>query len=485
MSDIGWTATDRSPTLGLRTRSCIGNKVRQINASGGTAERRAHCPYFVTATVVGYNRNAGHMSSSSHARRIGSGTVVALGIVGAAVALLALDRVVGWDPTWRTLGVTPLQPPFFDMHVINDYAACAWKGVDAYAPHACNVDNFNIPPTWLWLGFLGVDGSDSSWLSAAVIAATVIVMVLLLQGRSWYHGVIALSALISPSVMMGVERGNLDLLILALVGTAALIYEEGRAGRACGAIAFLGLGVALKLFPMFCVSLVARFSRQTLIFACATAALSLLYLDLAMKYVFLIRRNVPSTFILSYGYKTIFLGVDHIRSEAGMSPIGLADTWVPASTAAMVLICAATVAVISFRNRRKVCSVDISAAGTAFLFGAGIYCGTYLLGTNFIYRLMFLLLCIPQLQDWQIRRCKGDKVVGIVEIGLFGTILGVLWLNGNANGHSIFLLLPQLLDWFLFFCMAAVLMLNLLRTSAGSASGHRSEARSMTPVDGD
>jgi hypothetical protein len=411
------------------------------------------------------------MSSSRRVRKIGSGTVIALGILGAAVGLLALGRLVGWDPTWHAFSVTPLQPPFFDMHVINDYAACAWKGVDAYAPHACNVDNFNIPPTWLWLGFLGVDAADSSWLSAAVIVATVIVMVLLLRGRPWYHGVIALGAIISPAVMMGVERGNLDLLILALVGSAALIYEERKVGRACGAIAFLGLGVALKLFPMFCVSLAARFSRQTFIFACATAALSLIYLDLAMKYVLLIGRNVPTTFILSYGYKAIFLGLDHIRSEAGLSPIGLADTWVPASTAALVLLCGATVAVISFRNRHEFCAVDISAAGTAFLFGAGIYCGTYMLGTNFIYRLMFLLLCVPQLQDWQIRRSEGDKAVA--ERGLLGTVLAVLWLNGNANGHSTFLLLPQLLDWFLFFCMATVLMSNFLRTSAGSVFAHR------------
>jgi hypothetical protein len=112
---------------------------------------------------------------------------------------------------------------------------------------------------------------------------------------------------------------------------------------------------------------------------------------------------------------------------------------------------------------------DSRNAAGAFLFGAGIYCGTYLLGTNFIYRLMFLLLCVPQLQDWQIRRCEGDKAVGIAELVLFGTVLGVLWLNGNANGHSIFLLFPQLLDWFLFFFMATVLMLNLLRTSVGSA----------------
>src|ERR1700722_7908411 len=80
---------------------------------------------------------------------IDSGSAVTLGVVCAAVALLILDRVVGWAPTWRALGVTPLQPPFFDMHVINDYAACAWHGTDAYGPHACNGDNFNIPPVWL------------------------------------------------------------------------------------------------------------------------------------------------------------------------------------------------------------------------------------------------------------------------------------------------------------------------------------------------
>jgi hypothetical protein len=414
----------------------------------------------------------GQMITSRHACSIGSGIVATLGIVGAALALFALGRLVGWDASWRALGVTPLQPPFFDMHVIDDYAACFWKGVDAYTPHACNGDNFNIPPTWLWLGFFGVEGANSPWLSLVVIAAAAIVLLLLFRGRSWSHGVIALGAIISPSVMMGVERGNLDLLILALVGSAALIYHERRAGRACGAIALLCLGIALKLFPMFCVSVAARLSRQTFIFACALATLSLIYLDVIAAYVLLIRRNVPTTFILSYGYKTIFLGVDHIRSEAGLSPMELADTWVPAATAAVVLICAAAVAINSLRKRREFCAVDISAAGTAFLFGAGIYCGTYMLGTNFIYRLMFLLLCLPQLQDWQIRRYECDGS-GSAELGLFGTVLGVLWLNGNADGHSIFLLLPQLLNWFLFFSLSAVLLSNFLSGLAGPAFSDR------------
>src|SRR5690348_17728461 len=86
------------------------------------------------------------MPLKQHVSQIGSGTVVGLGMLGTALVLILLCQTIGWDPTWRTFGVTPLQPPFFDMHVINDYAACAWKGADAYAPHACNVDNYNYPP---------------------------------------------------------------------------------------------------------------------------------------------------------------------------------------------------------------------------------------------------------------------------------------------------------------------------------------------------
>jgi hypothetical protein len=51
--------------------------------------------------------------------------------------------------------------------------------------------------------------------------------------------------------------------------------------------------------------------------------------------------------------------------------------------------------------------------------------------------------------------------------------LGVLWLNGNANGHSMFLLLPQLLDWILFFYLAVVLMWNFLRTAVRPMLAHR------------
>jgi len=411
--------------------------------------------------------------ASATRKRMGSGFVVTLGLIGLTMILLAFGQIVGWDATWRAFGVTPLQPPFFDMHVINDYAACAAKGMDAYIPHSCNGVNFNIPPTWLWLGSLGITGTDSDWMSVVMIGAAAIVMVMLFSGGPWLNGVIALAALVSPSVMMGVERGNLDLLVLTLVGASALIYDERRLASSLAVVGLLSLGIMLKLFPIFCVSLVARFSKRAFIVACVLAAAGCAYLTLTFQYLVLIRRNVPTTFILSYGYKAIFLGMDHMRDEAGLGPWQLADTWLPFLATAFVLVCAVAVATTSLFTEREFCSIDPSSAGTAFLFGAGIYCGTYLLGTNFIYRLMFLLLCIPQLLDWLMR--KSQKASWVPEAGVLITVLGVLWLNGNSNGHTSFLLLPQVRNWILFFLLAAVLTCNLLRHLRTSRLGQHGD----------
>jgi hypothetical protein len=388
--------------------------------------------------------------------RIGSGAVVTFGIAAVAIVLFALGRSVGWNAAWRAFGVTPLQPPFFDMHVINDYAACAAKGMDAYAPAACNVDNFNIPPTWLWLGQFGLDGTDSNFLSVMIIAAFVIVMTLLLRGRPWFIGVTALGALLSPSVMMGIERGNLDLLIFALVGAAALLFAEGKVLRSSATISLLSLGIALKLFPIFCVSLMARATKNSFIIASIVVAVGSIYLIWNIEYLTLIRRNVPTTFILSYGYKAVFLGLDHVRGEAGLDPLNLADTWLPLALVLTLFGFAVAVSARTLFQGRKFCVIDASTAGTAFLFGAGIYCGTYLLGTNFVYRLMFLVLCLPQILDW-----LTSHQSRFTEISLLVTVLGVLWLNGSPDGHGIFVLLPQVLNGWLFFLLATILTLNL------------------------
>jgi len=151
----------------------------------------------------------------------------------------------------------------------------------------------------------------------------------------------------------------------------------------------------------------------------------------------------------------------------------LADTWLPISLAALTLILAASTAMFAFREARPICGVAGNAAGASFCFGAGIYCGTFLLGSNFIYRLMFLLLCLPQLQDWSAPAHASNRLTAMIARGILILILSALWLNGSANGHSTFMLVPQLLDWLIFLVLATTLFFNFL-DSATSARNHPS-----------
>ena len=403
------------------------------------------------------------IKSSRRGPRIGSGTVIVSTIVIVLFALLYFGNWVGWDLAWRSFGVTPLQPEFFDMHAVTDHAACTAKGFDAYVLNPCDsITPFNYPPVWLWLGYLGIDGSDSAWLAVLITVAALGVLVTLQKGRSIGEGVITSLAILSPSMMMGIERGNIDLFILALVGSAALIFAEHRPVRMVAAVALVGLAVVLKLHPVFCVALASRFSRRTFFFAVTLAAASLIYFAIISDYLPIIRHNTPSMSLLSYGYKVPFLGFDQLLAEVGRPRTGLANTWVPITAAFLTVILAAAIALRAFRHSSSLCTVATGVAGTAFLFGAGIYCGSFMLGANFTYRLMFLLLCLPQLQDWRSGTFPDrDRTVAIANV-LIVTVLVALWLNGN----SIFMFVPQLTDWVLFLGLTTILLANFLNSAS-------------------
>src|SRR5690242_5721496 len=75
-----------------------------------------------------------------------SGRVIAATIAVVLLAMLFFGHWLGWDLAWRSFGVEPLHPEFFDSHAITDHAACAAKGFDAYVLTPCAPRTpFNYP----------------------------------------------------------------------------------------------------------------------------------------------------------------------------------------------------------------------------------------------------------------------------------------------------------------------------------------------------
>ncbi len=245
--------------------------------------------------------------------------------------------------TWRSFGVTPLHPYFFDMHALTDHIACSAQGFNAYELNTCDpLMPFNYPPVWLWLSHVGIDGSDLTWLSVVVTTGALAVLVTLLKGRSIGDGAIASLAILSPSMMMGIERGNIDLLILALVGGAAFLVAEYKPFRTACAAVLVSIAVVLKLYPVFCAAIATRLSRSTFHFAAVVVATSFAYFAVISGYLPIIRSNTPTTYLLSFGYKVPFLGLDQLLAESHLNPSGLANTWLPFGLTMLTLVLAAS-----------------------------------------------------------------------------------------------------------------------------------------------
>src|SRR5690349_6841827 len=131
---------------------------------------------------------------------IGSSTMIVAITLCAAGGLLTLELSSGWEPSWRSIGITSLTPHFFDMHAVTEHAACAAQGYKAYELNKCDPGTkFNYPPIWLALGRLGINGSDSVWLSILFAVSAFVVVVTLFKGRSPIDGVLGSLAILSPS----------------------------------------------------------------------------------------------------------------------------------------------------------------------------------------------------------------------------------------------------------------------------------------------
>jgi hypothetical protein len=62
---------------------------------------------------------------------------------------------------------------------------------------------------------------------------------------------------------------------------------------------------------------------------------------------------------------------------------------------------------------------------------------------------MFLLLCLPQLRQWAKGTLADDHRTGQVRAFSLGQSFA-LWMNGSPNGHTTFMLVPQLANWLIF-----------------------------------
>ena len=279
-------------------------------------------------------------------------------------------------------------------------------------------------------------------IAAAFLGLTFVVMgpLTLMQGCLWAALVCA------PATMLGVERGNLDLIMFCLLALALL--SRRRPPLAAGFILAASLG---KLFPAASFLVFAnRPARRTLVMVGTCLLVFAVYLYFTRDDLSQIGRATLRSASYSYGC-AILVGLIQLKFGGGISfAESLAVGWVAA-----LAVC--TLAGLRARGKPSI-PATYEREVIAFLIGAPIMIGTFLLGTSFDYRWVFGLYCVPL---WlRLGAGRGPLAPGSRGALAYLTIY-LYWFLIAGEGTIFRLLFKQILAWALLYQIAQSLAVIL------------------------
>ena len=401
---------------------------------------------------------------SRWARKIGSAPG------GRAVVIVALvlylgSVVLGGRSQWDRLQVPAAKQSFLDLRAITSAWDCERRGVDPLHANPCDPlqRTFQYPRLWLLPGRLGLDEGATVPLGVVVAIVFVLSALWFLGPLKIWEGFVAAAVLCSPAVMLGVERGNADLVVFAvLVLALALFRSRGKLRRALSHLLFL-LAAMLKLYPAFAFSVLARQRRPWLFAAAAVVILFVADLLLTLEDLRAIRRALPQSqqFYFTYGAGTLADAIVNSFDAHTGWPGNHGKTVARVFWIVLVVAGFALAAVLGWLWRKRASRPLAGRAGReldGLWVGASIYVGTYVVMRNFDYRLVFLFLALPQLLRW-----AADARVGMPGARwVLAAVVAALWLVGGVGNRFPF---EECLNWIVFVYLAAALAATAPRLS--------------------
>lgn len=359
-------------------------------------------------------------------------------VVAALVGYFAALEALGGHARWGRLGVPQSSTTFFDLRSLISAWECTRRGIAVLPVDPCDAYGrpANFPRLWLVPSPLGLGQGSAVALGLALAAVFLIAAVLVVpSGAGLGTGLAHVAAVCSPAVMLGVERGNPDLALFPLV-LAAVVVTTRTLGRQILTGTLLVLASFLKLYPVFAVGfLVRRSTRASLAVAALVVGAFAVYAAATYHQLHDELAALPQSDLLSYGVRraTHWVAALSERVTGGFAWFRPWDV--------LLLLAGAGLAWMAGRGLRpRLSSPPGDPAGQRdldlFWAGACIYVGSYAVSLNFDYRLIFLLLTVPQVVRWA--RARHGLAYATA-----ASLLVAMWLDEWTRMPGV----GRLLDW--------------------------------------
>lgn len=278
----------------------------------------------------------------------------------------------GWSKSWSFLKIPAMDPIFADMRVIQGALKTELLGLNPYINNPGDPWNriINYPSIWLDIAKILNLGNENFFLFFNLFVICIFLLIclfLVLKTKSY----LLFFVIFSSSSLLGIERGNNDLLIFSIIYFSTLLLP-------IYSFFFLSLASFLKIYPLALVLTLLNYKK--ILFSFVIVGILIFYYHYE-DLIYLIT-NTPKSAGLSYGSSTISKALLKFGFNVNEYII------------TCVLIILIFLFYLMFKNKIKINVDKINyRVITSFLYGGLIYVGTFLLGKNFDYRLIFLILC--------------------------------------------------------------------------------------------
>ena len=380
------------------------------------------------------------------------GRLILIVAVATYLGIVATGRLVWGVDLWPYLGVPPGRSLFFDARNVT----AAWEserlGFDPLYENPR--DPWRRPlmylRPWLLLGVLGLDQSHTVILSTILIAAMFVSFALLIGRVTAGTGIVFAFALCSPAVMLAVERANMDIALFSIV-TASILLWRVRPGVAHVASPILILvGATAKIYPVFALpAFVVSRSRSAARAAWLCLAAFAVYCAYSLRDIAHVAEIATQGEQFSYGARILPAHLYHqlgIARWSGPAALKQAIAVVPLAFVSVAF----AIRVQRHLSPRSDETTVASASLVALHVGALIYLGTFAVANNFDYRLVFLLLTLPQLVAWA---CVPAHRLSRLALATLVAIIALLWVGSLSQWLNLW---DELASWAVAGLLAAV-----------------------------
>jgi hypothetical protein len=301
----------------------------------------------------------------------------------------------------------PIDPPgFYDSRQFAMGAESYYQGYDPLVINPANDrgQQLNYPRIWHVFFPLVVDQSRTN-----IMGSIVVIIFFIGLGIFWFskkfdnltYFILSVIAL-SPVVMLGVERSNIELIIFFILSLALTVNYYSSIS---GFFLFLFASI-LKIHPVFgFIYLLKEEKRRFWTLFLSALGLFALYALLTLNDLYYVYTTTSKGVGTSYGLNVWWKGIGHRRFfNLPVSESMKLFLQILSYMLAITLITATSYLSIRQKNYgtyRQGRYID------AFRAGAGIYIGSFLVMTNNDYRLIFMIFTVPQLVAWLSDKEKG------------------------------------------------------------------------------